>query len=176
VRNVLGLDRCCQLEYFYCGTYNSGRNLADLHLSAELSKLKKLDLFTGKFDDFSEIRCENLEEIDLYRCGQLSSLSGLDKMRKLRVLALNTKVKVEDFSLLGACTSLRRLSICGITRIRSLEFLRGLEGLSTLVIGAKVLSRDLSPILDCKSLKLLYVASGTDFSHSLDELKKEIGL
>lgn len=176
VNQVRGISHCRKVESLYFGTYNTGENLKDTGLVQELTELKNLSLFSSKFEDFSNIACPNIRSIDLYRCGDVSSLAGLDNFESLEVLELKTKVSVADFSMLARCQELKRIVIAGKTQVEDLEFLRGLPNLRSLLIETKVLSGDLTPILQCKALESLYVKGGRGASHTLADLKHELGV
>ena len=101
-----------------------------------------------------------LENLMVWQCPKLTRFDGLERLTRLRALALNDLGAIESLAPLAALTQLEALGLTGgvwtTQGLPSLQPLRALTKLERLnLVAAKVIDGDLGPLCDLKHLSQL---------------------
>ena len=104
-----------------------------------------------------------LETLTVWQCPTLTRLDGIERLTRLRALALNDLGAIESLAPLAVLTQLEALSLTGgiwtTQGLPSLQPLRALTNLERLnLVAAKVIDGDLGPLRDLSRLSQLQLS------------------
>lgn len=101
-----------------------------------------------------EAHADRLEVLDLYSMPALASLSGLEAMRRLVVLGVDSARHVTTLDDIARAPALRLLNISDLKGVESLAPLSGHKNLEFLTVG-RIRDKDLGPLFALPRLKLV---------------------
>lgn len=127
----------------------------------ECRSLENLYLDEIRIKDYSKLgQLNNLHYLTLANCS-VESMSWLSQLNQLTELAALNCRKLKDFSSIGSCKSLKRLTIDGSKHLTELDFLSGLYNLEVINISNNGEIENLKPLSRLKNLKAVAFAGST---------------
>ena len=169
------LDKAKALKNLFIYRYGV-KNLDELSNLLNLEKLWISVCPAENIDGLSKLI--NLKILMLARFSKLDNLEVLKNLNSLEELELDTCNKVNNLDALGGLTKLKKLILNNLKEVKSIKFIENLSNLEDLEImeNTNIEDGDLSPILKLKKLKRLVIANRPHYSHTKDEMKKQLGI
>ena len=153
ISSVDGIQSNTKLEYLYLPVCSD----TDLSALNTLKSLKSLNLNTNNTDLSAVYECESLESFNLSN-GKIEKLDGIEKLKKLQDLRLET-LYIEDFSCLKKLENLRVLYLYNESGFGDLSFLKDMTCLEEVHI---FLSGNNSSIDEFEELQSVLETNGVD--------------
>jgi len=127
----------------------------------ECIQIKNLYLDKLKLKDYTKLtNLKYLDSLTIANC-QVESIDWLKDYNNLNELVFLNCKKLNDFSPIKNCSSLKRLTISGSKLLNDLNFVKGLNNLEVLVVSDNSEINSLAPLVKIRSLKALSFAGNT---------------
>lgn len=121
-----------------------------------LCNLKELELSGSTIETLRELKLTGLTKLGLYHSKKLIDLQGIDRLKCLRTLRLDSCKKIHSISPVGYLSELAELSIIDCGRIETIKDCASLKVLEKLYLnGTTISDGKIRPILELPNLREL---------------------